>query len=374
VLRRPALTFGVSVLLLGALAAPALGMNLKLDTDGDLPRSIPEMQTYDRLAAAFPSTGTVHVVAVKAAPERAGDVRASLERLAARTADSDLFAHDQAPEIRTSQDRRVTLLEVGMPYDAGDPQAVQGMQLLRTTLVPQTVGTVSGAAYAVGGEVAFIEDFAADTRRSMPIVIGFVLALTFLVLLLTFRSPVIALTAIALNALSAGAAFGLLVLVFQNSWAEDLLGFESNGGIVTWLPLMLFVILFGLSMDYHVFVVSRIREAAMAGLSTRAAVERGVTTSAGVVTSAALVMVGVFSIFATLSTIDMKQLGVGLASAILIDATIIRAVVLPSAMTLLGRWNWWAPRWLAGRGSADPEGPTEAPAGSRSHDQADALV
>jgi RND superfamily putative drug exporter len=162
--------------------------------------------------------------------------------------------------------------------------------------------------------------------------------------------------------------------VFQNSWAEGLLGFESNGGIVTWLPLMLFVILFGLSMDYHVFVVSRIREAAMSGLSTRAAVERGVTTSAGVVTSAALVMVGVFSIFATLSTLDMKQLGVGLAAAILIDATIIRAVVLPSAMTLLGAWNWWTPRWLAGRGGPVAERPVDEGAGSRTHDQADALV
>jgi RND superfamily putative drug exporter len=169
---------------------------------------------------------------------------------------------------------------------------------------------------------------------------------------LTFRSVVVALTSIVLNLLSAVAAYGLVVLVFQGTWAEGLLGFTSMGAVVSWLPLFLFVVLFGLSMDYHVFVVSRIREAVRNGMSNRDAVAHGITTSAGVVTSAAIVMVGVFSIFATLSTIDMKQLGVGLAAAILLDATIIRAVVLPSLMTLLGRANWWAPRFLRRRDEA----------------------
>ncbi len=169
------------------------------------------------------------------------------------------------------------------------------------------------------------------------------LVLTFLVMAWTFRSVVVALTSILLNLLSAGAAYGLLVLVFQGHWAEGLLGFTSMGAIVSWLPLFLFVVLFGLSMDYHVFVVSRIREAVLRGVPTREAVAEGITGSAGTVTSAAIVMVAVFSIFATLSTIDMKQLGIGLAAAILLDATIIRAVVLPSLMTLLGPANWWAP-------------------------------
>jgi len=180
----------------------------------------------------------------------------------------------------------------------------------------------------------------------MPVVIGFVLLLTIVVLVTAFRSFTVALTAAALNLLSVGAAYGLLVLVFQNEWAEGLLGFQSNGAVVAWLPLFLFVILFGLSMDYHVFVVSRIREAVQQGMPTKAAVAHGITRSAGVVTSAAAVMVAVFAIFATLSPLDFKQLGVGLAAAILIDATIVRAVLLPSAMALLGEKNWWMPRWM----------------------------
>jgi RND superfamily putative drug exporter len=187
-------------------------------------------------------------------------------------------------------------------------------------------------------------------------VAGFVLLLTFLVMAWTFRSVVVALTSIALNLLSAAASYGLLVLVFQKTWAEPILSFTSMGAIVSWLPLFLFVVLFGLSMDYHVFVVSRIREAVLRGVPTRQAVADGISGSAGVVTSAAIVMVAVFSIFATLSTIDMKQLGVGLAAAILLDATIIRAVVLPSVMTLLGNANWWAPRFMRpkGRHAAGP--------------------
>jgi RND superfamily putative drug exporter len=165
-------------------------------------------------------------------------------------------------------------------------------------------------------------------------------------MMVTFRSVVVAVTAIGLNLLSAGAAYGVVTAVFQNTWAEGLLDFRSNGAVVSWLPLFLFVVLFGLSMDYHVFVVSRIREAVLRGVPTRKAVADGITGSAGVVTSAAAVMIGVFAVFATLSTLDMKQLGVGLAVAILIDATIIRAVVLPSVMILLGEANWWAPKWL----------------------------
>jgi RND superfamily putative drug exporter len=202
----------------------------------------------------------------------------------------------------------------------------------------------------VGGDVAGSEDYGRHIWRTLPLVAAFVLALTFLVMAWTFRSVVVALTAIVLNLLSVAASYGLLVLVFQRHWAEGPLGFTSMGAIVSWLPLFLFVVLFGLSMDYHVFVVSRIREAVLRGVPTRQAVADGITGSAGVVTSAAVVMVAVFSIFATLSTIDMKQLGIGLAAAILLDATIIRAVVLPSLMTLLGDANWWAPRFLRPRG------------------------
>ena len=349
-LRRPVVTLVLAAGALVALAMPAFAMKLKLTTEADLPRSIPIVQSYDRMTAAFPSTGASHLIAVRAPAGELPQVKAALTDLYRRTATDDRFAHDRMPELRTSKDGRVTLMEFGVRGTSDSPVANQTLAELRGTLMPATVGTVPGADYAVGGWIASEKDFNTDMQRSLLPVVGFVLALTFLVMLLTFRSVVVALTAIALNTLSVGAAYGVLVLTFQGHWAEGLLGFHSNGGVVAWLPLILFVILFGLSMDYHVFVVSRIREAAIKGMPTREAVAQGITTSAGTVTSAAAVMVAVFSIFATLSTLDMKQMGVGLAVAILVDATIIRAVILPSAMTLLGTANWWAPRFLRRRG------------------------
>ena len=175
---------------------------------------------------------------------------------------------------------------------------------------------------------------------------GFVLTFAFILLLLSFRSIVIAAKAIVLNLLSVAAAYGVLVATFQWGWGENILDFQSNGGIGYWLPIFLFVILFGLSMDYHVFILSRVREAYDRGMKTEDAVAHGIKSTAGVVTSAAIVMVGVFGIFATLPIIDMKELGIGLAAAVLIDATIVRAVLLPATMKLLGDWNWYLPTWL----------------------------
>ncbi len=347
-LRRPVITLAIATTALVALAVPAFAMKLKLTAEADLPRSIPIMQSYDRMTAAFPSTGASHLVAVRAPAAELPQVKAALTDLYRRTAGDDRFAHDRMPELRTSSDGRVTTMEIGIRGASDSPTAYDTLAELRGTLVPATLGTVPGADYAVGGWIAGGKDFNTDMQRSLLPVVGFVLALTFLVMLFTFRSVVVAVTAIALNMLSVGAAYGVLVLTFQHHWAENLLGFHSNGGVVAWLPLILFVILFGLSMDYHVFVVSRIREAALRGVPTREAVAQGITTSAGTVTSAAAVMVAVFSIFATLSTLDMKQMGVGLAVAILVDATIIRAVILPAAMTLLGQANWWAPRFIRG--------------------------
>jgi RND superfamily putative drug exporter len=165
-------------------------------------------------------------------------------------------------------------------------------------------------------------------------------------MLVTFRSIVIPIKAIVLNLLSVGASYGILTWIFQQGHLEGLLGYKSNGGIVSWLPLFLFVILFGLSMDYHVFILSRIREAYDRGMKTEDAVEHGIKTTAGVVTSAAIVMVGAFAIFATMPILDMKEMGIGLAAAVLIDATIVRAVLLPATMRLLGDWNWYLPKWL----------------------------
>ncbi|MEU4237598.1 MMPL family transporter [Actinoplanes sp. NPDC026619] len=350
-LKKPAITLLVSVLALLALAAPALGMKLKFPGTEDLPRTTPAMQAYDRLTAAYPSNGTNHQVVVQAPAGQAGTVKAALTGLAASTQGDPLFAKLEAdgPKIDVSADGTVAVLDLATPFSARSDQAADSLHELRQNLVPAALNGIPGAKYAVGGGVAENEDYAKHIWHTLPIVAGFVLILTFLVMAWTFRSVVVALTSIALNLLSAGAAYGLLVLVFQRSWAEDLLGFTSTGAIVTWLPMFLFVVLFGLSMDYHVFVVSRIREAVGRGLSTREAVAEGIVGSAGTVSSAAIVMVAVFSIFATLSTIDMKQLGVGLAAAILLDATIIRAVVLPSVMTLLGPANWWAPRFMRPR-------------------------
>jgi RND superfamily putative drug exporter len=344
-LRYPSVTLLLSVAALVALAVPAFGMNLKLPTLADVPRT-PTMQAYDRMTAAFPSTGTQHVVVVQAPASEQARVKAALAALAARTAADPLFAHDEEPTMTVSPDRTVTLLSIGTPFTSGTPDGLRSLDRLRDDLVPATVGQVPGVSYAVTGEIAGTSDYSEHVKDALPLVVGFVLLLTLLVMAWTFRSVVIALSAIALNLLSVGAAYGLVTVVFQNTWAEGLLDFRSNGGITSWLPLFLFVVLFGLSMDYHVFVVSRIREAKLAGADTRTAVATGITRSAGVVTSAAMVMVGVFSVFGTLSAMEMKQLGVGLASAILIDATIIRAVVLPSLMTLLGNANWWAPRFL----------------------------
>ncbi len=345
-LRAPLATLVISVVALLALAAPALNMKLKFPGSEDLPRTTAPMQAYDRLTAAYPSTGTTHLIAVKAPAAKADEVRAALGDLAKRAAGDKLFAVDDRLEIRTSADGRITTMELATPYAGRSREATDSLAKVRTDLAPATIGTVAGADYAVGGFVAASVDYAAHVKEKLPIVIGFVLLLTFLVMAYVFRSLVVALTAIGLNLLSAGAAYGLVTLVFQGTWAEGILGFRTIDAVVSWLPLFLFVVLFGLSMDYHVFVVSRIREAVRAGMPNRQAVAHGITTSAGTVTSAALVMVAVFSIFATLSTIDMKQLGVGLAAAILLDATIIRAVVLPSLMALLGRANWWAPRFM----------------------------
>src|SRR5262249_43976611 len=186
-------------------------------------------------------------------------VRAALADLYRRTAGDPRFAHDRMPELRTSRDGRVTTMEIGVTGTSDSPAAYDTLDELRGTLVPATVGTVPGADYAVGGWIAGGKDYNSEMQRSLLPVVAFVLVLTFLVLLVTFRSVVVALTAIALNMLSVAAAYGVLVLTFQHHWAEGLLGFRSNGGVVAWLPLILFVILFGLSMDYHVFVVSPIR-------------------------------------------------------------------------------------------------------------------
>jgi RND superfamily putative drug exporter len=208
---------------------------------------------------------------------------------------------------------------------------------LRTGLVTGAIHRVRGAEWAVGGDAATNMDYDAHSSDRLPWVIAFVIGLTMLIMGWVFRSVVIAVITALVNLLSAAAAFGVLVLVFQHTWAEGILGFHSTGAVINWIPLFTFAVLFGLSMDYHVFVLSHVREAAERGLSPRAAVREGIVRSAGTVTSAAVVMVSVFAIFASLHMVEMKELGLGLAVAVLVDAVVVRGIVLPSLLTLLGK-------------------------------------
>jgi uncharacterized membrane protein YdfJ with MMPL/SSD domain len=292
----------------------------------------------------FPSTSEPAILAVTAPAAQQARVQRQLRRLEAMAAARGL-AH---PPFTTNVSSEGTTTSVALPLTGrGDNDASRhAITALRDDLIPPTLGTVPGVETAVTGSVAEDVDFTQQIKRGMPYVIAFVLGLAFLLLLVTFRSLVVPLKAIVLNLLSVAAAYGVLVLVFQHHWAEGLLGFHSNGTIISWLPLFLFVVLFGLSMDYHVFILSRVREGVDSGLENDEAVRHGIIRTAGVVTSAAFVMVGVFSIFGTLSALDVKQAGVGLAAAVLIDATIVRAVLLPASMKLLGDWNWYLPRRL----------------------------
>ena len=246
----------------------------------------------------------------------------------------------------TNPAHTVARITLPLPGNGTDGKSTQALLTLRNQLLPATIGKLPHVTYAVGGNTAGSYDWNEQMKSTLPIVFGFVLTFAFLLLLASFRSVVIAAKAIVLNLLSVAAAYGVVVAVFQFGWGKNLLNFTSNGSIAPWLPLFLFVILFGLSMDYHVFILSRVREAYDRGMSTEDAVAHGIKTTAGTVTSAALVMVGVFSIFATLPILDMKEMGIGLASAVLIDATIVRGVLLPASMKLLGDWNWYLPNWL----------------------------
>jgi len=245
-----------------------------------------------------------------------------------------------------SPNKQVAAVSIPLAGNGTDDASYRALAALRDHVIPATIGKIDGVSADVTGLTAQSKDFNNLVKARAPLVFAFVLTLAFCLLLVTFRSVVIPITAITLNLLSVGAAYGVMVWIFQYGHLEGLLGFTSLGGIVAWLPLFLFVVLFGLSMDYHVFILTRVREAYDHGQPTGEAVRHGIRSTASVVTSAAIVMVFVFGIFATLSAIDFKMLGVGLAVAVLLDATIVRAVLLPSTMKLLGDWNWYLPAWL----------------------------
>ncbi|MFF9625627.1 MMPL family transporter [Streptomyces griseosporeus] len=340
--RHPLVTLCVSVLALLALVTPLAGLKITEMSRDTHSRAIPAMRVYDRLNAAFPEHRVTHQVVVRADAGRAGDVAGALRELARRADADPLFAGASA--VRTSADRRISTLELKVPYLGNSDQAYDSLDHLRDRYLPATVGRVPGAEYGVSGDVARYTDYPAHQNGRLPLVLGALLLVTFLMTAFAFRSVVLGLLGVGLNLLSAAASLGLLVLVFQGSWAEGLLDFHSTGSIGSRVPLFLFVILFGLSMDYQVFVVSRIREAVLAGVPTRQAVLDGIRRSASVVTSAAVVMTTVFVSFVFLHIIEMKQIGFVLAAAVLLDAFVVRIMILPSAMLLLGEASWWPGR------------------------------
>jgi uncharacterized membrane protein YdfJ with MMPL/SSD domain len=372
VMRRPKLSAALATGLLLALAVPALSMHpVQVGTD-DLPKDLSVIQTYDRYTAAFPDKSNGSEVVVEAGDVRSGEVAAAVDQLVAKAQASPVVNGEV--EVDYSDDNTVAQVTIPTIGDGSGDDSIRALSEIRDSLVPATVGSVDGAEANVTGNTASSEDFNQVLSDRLPLVFIFVLGLAFMLMLFTFRSIVIPIKAIILNLLSVGAAYGVLVMVFQKGWGESLLGFESNGGVTNWLPVFLFVILFGLSMDYHVFILTRVRELYDRGMSTDDAVREGISRTAGTVTAAAVVMVGVFGVFATLAFIDFKEMGVGLAAAILIDATIIRGVLLPASMKLLGDWNWYLPQFMRswpvlrrtrGRGPTSGGGHEPAPAPAR---------
>jgi uncharacterized membrane protein YdfJ with MMPL/SSD domain len=344
VMRRPWVAIVLAGGLLVALAIPALRMNIVTDSVDDLPQNLSVIKTYDRLKAAFPQEGVTVDVAVQA--DNVGNPRVAAAMVALDRQTHRIKDVLPGSDVTVSKDGKVALVSIPTKGNGNDDTSTAVLNKLRDQIVPATVGRVPGVQANVTGTAADSKDFRDLLQNRLPLIFGFVFLLTFLLLLFTFRSIVIPIKAILLNLLSVGAAYGVLVLVFQDGHGEKLLGFTSNGGITSWLPLFLFVILFGLSMDYHVFILSRIRETFQKGAGTPEAIRHGIASTAGTVTSAAIVMVFVFSVFVTLSFLDFKEMGVGLAAAVLIDATIVRGVLLPATMKVLGDWNWYLPKWL----------------------------
>jgi RND superfamily putative drug exporter len=333
----------------------------------EMPQDLPIIKTYHTVKNVFPSEGVTATVAVQADHVRSGATAAGIAALRSRVDASKSFL--PGTEVTSNAAGTVAKIEVPTPGNGTDKTSLNSLNELRDTIIPATLGRVDGTTVDVSGDAASSKDFADQLTSRLPLIFAFVFGLAFILLLLTFRSIVIPIKAIILNLLSIGAAYGILVLIFQDGHLESLVGFTSIGGVTNWLPLFLFVVLFGLSMDYHVFILSRVRELYDRGLSTDEAVKQGIATTAGTVTAAATVMVGVFAVFATLSFLDFKELGIGMAVAVLIDATIIRGILLPASMKLLGDWNWYLPSWLewlprigAGRDVLPPHGPDEPPA------------
>lgn len=346
VVRQPALAAFASAAVMIALAIPAFQLDTGNPGPESFPKDMPSVQAYLTASEKFPAENMPATVVLAADDVNAPAVADAIDRFGEQLGKSGVFTAPSAEDIEISENGRIAKIDVPLVNAADEELAERDVKTLRSDYVVPMLGGIDGATVAVTGDAAGSVDFDEQMAERLPLVFAFVLGLAFILLLVTFRSIVIPIVSILLNLLSVAAAYGVLVLVFQHGWGSDLLGFEGTYAIVTWLPLFMFVVLFGLSMDYHVFILSRIKEAHDDGLTNAEAVERGITVSAGTITSAAIVMVAVFGIFASLSFVMFKQMGIGLAAAILLDATIVRAVLLPAVMKLLGEANWYLPKWL----------------------------
>jgi uncharacterized membrane protein YdfJ with MMPL/SSD domain len=347
VLRRPLLSAVLATGLLVAMAIPAIGMDIGTpNTSASLPQDQPVVQTFNHVKKAFPSETSSLTVVIQAKDVTSPAVKAGLAKFEHAVAQHPQQLPSEPEAIDVNPDRTVGTVEVEIAGNGTDDESTRALEVLRADVVDPTIGSVDGVETYVGGGTADDADFTNTLKSNIPYVLAFVLTAAFLLLMVTFRSIVVPIKAIILNLLSVAASFGAMVLVFQHGWFKSVLGFTETGPITSWVPLFMFVILFGLSMDYHVFILSRVREAYDRGMKTEDAVSYAVKNTAGVVTSAAIVMVAVFSIFGSLSFIMFKQMGVGLAFAVLLDATLIRGVLLPATMKLLGDRNWWLPSKL----------------------------
>jgi len=345
VVARPALAGGAAALALAALAAPAFSMHLASPGFHDLPPSIPVVRNLLATQRAFPGGPAPAEVVVSGQAVTGPAVQRALAALRRRAATSALLGEPVTTTLLG--DGKVLLVAVPLAGSGTDVTSNRALSTLRNRTLPATLGQVSGIDYAVAGTTAGDHDLSVRLDSRAPLVFAFVFGLAFLLLMVTFGSVLIPLMSIALNLLSIGAAYGVLTLVFQDGYLHNLIGFSPYGAIAPYFPLFMFVLLFGLSMDYHVFILSRVQELRSRGVPTRQAITGGIGASAGVVTSAAVIMVSVFSIFATLSLIEFKMFGIGMASAVLIDATVVRGVLMPAAMAMLGERNWYLPRWLS---------------------------
>ncbi len=340
VVARPLIWGGVATVALLALAAPALGMRLG-EPAVDAPPGAPVIQTMDAIARAFPQAPAPAQVVVTGPDVTGPQVMDAVGALRAIAAAGGTRGAIHQPVTATPLGGgRALLVSVPLAGNGSDAASDQALLTLRGQLLPATLGKVPGVSYAVTGDTAGLYDDIHELHASLPAVFALVAALALALLMAAFRSVTVPVMSIALNLISVGAAYGLITLIFQDGRLQGLLGYAAFGGIIFWVPLFMFVFLFGLSMDYHVFILSRIREAWSGGATPKQAVVNGIASSAGVVTSAALIMVAVFSIFVTLPLVDLKILGVGTAAAILIDATIVRGILVPAALALLGERAW----------------------------------